>query len=38
MKKSKFTEAQILKVQKKHPHMGASKIRRVYEKEGFSLY
>lgn len=28
----------IVKVQKKHPHMGASKIRRVYEKEGFSLY
>lgn len=49
MKKSKFTEAQILKVlksqeennresSKKHPHMGASKIRRVYEKGGFSLY
>lgn len=28
----------IVKVQKKYPHMGASKIRRVYEKEGFSLY
>lgn len=28
----------IVKVQKKHPQMGASKIRRVYEKEGFSLY
>ncbi len=28
----------IVKVQKKHPYMGASKIRRVYEKEGFSLY
>lgn len=28
----------IVKVQKKHPHIGASKIRRVYEKEGFSLY
>jgi putative transposase len=28
----------IKKVQKKYPHMGASKIRRVYEKEGFSLY
>jgi putative transposase len=28
----------IVKVKKKHPHMGASKIRRVYEKEGFSLY
>jgi hypothetical protein len=28
----------IVKVQKKHPHMGASKIRRVYEKEGISLY
>jgi putative transposase len=28
----------IVKVQKKHPHLGASKIRRVYEKEGFSLY
>jgi putative transposase len=28
----------IVKVQKKHPCMGASKIRRVYEKEGFSLY
>ena len=28
----------IVKVQKKHPKMGASKIRRVYEKEGFSLY
>lgn len=27
----------IAKVQKKHPHLGASKIRRVYEKEGFSL-
>lgn len=28
----------IVKVQKKHPHIGASKIRRVYAKEGFSLY
>jgi putative transposase len=28
----------IVKVKKKHPHMGASMIRRVYEKEGFSLY
>lgn len=28
----------IVKVRKKHPHMGASRIRRVYEKEGFSLY
>lgn len=28
----------IVKVQKKYPQMGASKIRRVYEKEGFSLY
>ena len=28
----------IVKVQKKHPHIGAAKIRRVYEKEGFSLY
>lgn len=28
----------IVKVQKKHPHLSASKIRRVYEKEGFSLY
>lgn len=28
----------IVKVQKKHPELGASKIRRVYEKEGFSLY
>ena len=28
----------IVKVQKKHPGLGASKIRRVYEKEGFSLY
>lgn len=25
-------------IQKKHPHVGASKIRRVYEREGFSLY
>lgn len=28
----------IVKVQKKNPNMGASKIRRVYEKEGYSLY
>lgn len=28
----------IVKVQKKHPDLGASKIRRVYENEGFSLY
>lgn len=28
----------IVKVQKKYPLIGASKIRRVYEKEGFSLY
>lgn len=28
----------IIKVQRKHPELGASKIRRVYEKEGFSLY
>ena len=28
----------IVKVQKKHPNLGASKIRRVYQKEGFSLY
>jgi len=28
----------IVKVQKKYPQLGASKIRRVYEKEGFSLY
>jgi putative transposase len=28
----------IVKVQKKHPHIGAAKIRRVYEKEVFSLY
>ena len=25
-------------VQKKHPHLSYSKIRRVYEREGFSLY
>ncbi len=25
----------VVKVQKKHPHLGASKIRRVYQKEGF---
>jgi len=25
-------------VQKKHPHLGASKIRRVYVQEGFSLW
>jgi len=28
----------IVKVRKKHPHLGASKIRRVYEKDGFPLY
>lgn len=28
----------IAKVQKKYPGIGAAKIRRVYEKEGFSLY
>jgi putative transposase len=28
----------IVKVQRKYPHIGSSKIRRVYEKEGFSLY
>lgn len=28
----------MVKVQKKYPHLGSSKIRRVYEKEGFSLY
>jgi putative transposase len=28
----------IVKVQRKHPYLGASKIRRVYENEGFSLY
>ena len=28
----------IVKVQKKHPYMGAAMIRRVYEKEGLSLY
>ena len=28
----------IVKVQKKYPYLGASKIRRVYQKEGFSLY
>ena len=28
----------IVKVQRRHPNLGASKIRRVYEKEGFSLY
>ncbi len=28
----------IVKVQKKYPGIGAAKIRRVYEKEGFSLY
>ena len=28
----------IVKVQKKYPGMGAAKIRRVYVKEGFSLY
>jgi putative transposase len=27
----------VLKVQKKYPDMGTAKIRRVYEKEGFSL-
>ena len=27
----------VVKVQKKHPHLGASKIRRFYQKEGFSL-
>ncbi len=31
-------EKVIRKVQRKHPHLGASKIRRVYEREGFSLY
>ena len=28
----------IVKVQKRYPDLGASRIRRVYEKEGFSLY
>ncbi len=28
----------IVKVRKKHPKLGSSKIRRVYENEGFSLY
>lgn len=28
----------IVKVQKNHPHLGSSKIRRVYEREGFSLF
>lgn len=28
----------IVKVQKKHPHLGAFKIRRVYQKEGFFLF
>lgn len=28
----------IVKVQKKYPYLGAFKIRRVYQKEGFSLY
>jgi hypothetical protein len=27
----------IVMVQKKHPHLGASIIRRVYQREGFSL-
>jgi putative transposase len=31
-------EKVIRKVQRKYPHLGASKIRRVYEREGFSLY
>lgn len=31
-------EKVIRKVQRRHPHLGASKIRRVYEREGFSLY
>lgn len=28
----------IVKVQKNHPYLGSSKIRRVYEREGFSLF
>jgi putative transposase len=28
----------IVKVQRKHPELGVSKIRRVYEQVGFSLY
>ena len=28
----------IVKVQRKHPELGASRIRRVYENEGFSLF
>lgn len=34
----KGREKVIRLVQKKHPNIGSSKIRRVYEKEGFSLY
>lgn len=34
----KGREKVIRLVQKKHPHIGSSKIRRVYEKEGFSLF
>ena len=34
----KGREKVIRMVQKKHPHISSSKIRRVYEKEGFSLY
>ena len=28
----------IVKVQRKHPELGAYRIRRVYENEGFSLF
>lgn len=36
---SRFERKKIfVKVQKKHPHMGASKVRREYEKVCFSLY
>ena len=34
----KGREKVIRLVQRKHPHISSSKIRRVYEKEGFSLY